>query len=125
MKDKNKKVLKELAIYIQNNWQLKAKMVRCSRPPDKAHKQEQRFKAPYAFNQCDRDKRKGTQLVVLVYFDGEKDYKVFAYPCKLAHEIKWIRKPDSRMTFDSDKLNPRFKFVNIKQFKKEFRRRFP
>jgi hypothetical protein len=121
----NDGVLKDLETWIQEHWHLKAKARRCSRPPDKAHKQEQRYGAAYSFHLCDRDRSQSIQLVVLVHFDGEKDYEVWAYPSESEGDIAWKRKPDGRVTFVAKDLAKQFRFKNIVEFKKGFRDRFP
>ena len=126
-KDKNKKVLKELVVWIRENWRLEAKPVRRSCPAAMVDMNNRRKWGPEAFFLSDENKKVGQQLAVLVYFDGEKDYEVCGYPEKLQHEIKWKPKPfgnKKRMTFNPAELDPKFKFRNISEFKREFRSRF-
>jgi hypothetical protein len=124
----NKKVLEALAVWIKGNWGLEAKMVRRSSPDAMADMNNRRRWGPEAFYLYKQDKKLGRQLTVLVYFDGEKDYEVCAYPYELAHEIQWERKfgknPNNRMTFDPNELKEEFRFKDITEFKKEFPRRF-
>jgi hypothetical protein len=128
MKDDNIERLKKLAVWIKKNWQLNAKMVRRSSPKAMEDMNNRRKWGPEAFCLSKRDEILCKQLVVLVYFDGKKDYEVCAYPQKFQAEIKWKPKPfgdRKRMTFDPKDLNPKFRFNNINHFKKEFKRRFP
>lgn len=110
--------IKNLKKWIKENWRLKAKKVRRSNPPEKVQEQEKRFGGPFGFFLSE-------DLVVLVYFNGQKDYKVLAYPSELVREINWIRKPDGRVTFNPEELPDKFRFDSITEFKKEFLSRFP
>jgi hypothetical protein len=118
-----------LATWIKENWKLEAKTVRRSSPAAMVSMNKKGW-GPEAFCLYPRDKKSGKQLVVLVYFDGATDYEVCAYPRGLSCEIKWKKRsvgkhPNSRMTFDPNALNGRFRFKDIDDFKKEFLLRFP
>jgi hypothetical protein len=127
MIEENKKALEELAAWIKNNWQLRAKMVRRSSPAAMVDMNKRRKWGPEAFFLSDTDKKRGMELAVVVYFDGETDYEVCAYPEELQRQIKWKPKPfgnRARTTFDPTILDRKFIFRNIGEFKKEFRSRF-
>lgn len=82
---------------------------------------------PEAFFLSETDKKRGVEMAVLVYFDGETEIEVCAYPAKLQHQIKWKPKPfgdTGRKTFDPGQLDRKCVFRSIDEFKKEFQRRF-
>jgi hypothetical protein len=127
--EQNKEVLRQLAAWIKEHWRLEAKTVRRSSPSAMAAMNRAGW-GPEAFYLYRRDIKSGKQLVVLVYFDGEADYDVCAYPARLSNEIKWKDKtvgdnPHHRMTFDQSNLPAKFRFENIDHFKNDFLIRFP
>ena len=127
--EQNKEVLRKLAAWIKEHWRLEPKTVRRSSPSAMAAMNKAGW-GPEAFYLYPRDKKSGKQLVVLVYFDGEADYDVCAYPVWLSSEIQWKEKrvvynPNHRMTFDPNNLPAKFRFENIDYFKYQFLIRFP
>jgi hypothetical protein len=123
----NMKTLKNLEGRIREHWKLNPKMVRRSSPGAMKGMNNSGW-GPEAFFLYPRDQE--YDLVVLVYFDGEADYEVCAYPRRLSHEIAWSEKPvgpnkNKRMTFDPRILPSKFRFKDIEDFKKNFPDRFP
>ncbi len=121
-------LIRELRVWIRHAWGQRSKIIfRTSKGS-----QESMGKAgwgPEAFWENPK-KPNRADLVVLLYFDGEELYDVFAYPIAASSEIKWRPKPvgpnpGHRKTFDPKSLPSKFKFGSIARLKAEYATRFP
>ena len=116
-------IKKDVKNWVLNEWGLTARVI--SRAGRKAQDSfEKNGWGPNNFYSNEKQK-KLTQLTILIYFDGEDIYKIFAYPVGLSDEIDWFPKdkgPNKQgvMIFDPRDLNEKFKFSSIYEFKNSY-----
>lgn len=79
---------------------------------------------PDNFHEDSSNPRK-LDLKVLIFFEGETDYQVMAYPMRLRSEIHWEpARSTGRLAFDPKAIDSKFVFKNIADFQLNYPQRF-
>jgi hypothetical protein len=117
----------DLKKWLLNNYNLNAKVIyrQGKKTQDEWNK---RGWGPDNFHRSAKEIKK-YDITVLMYFSGDKNYKVFAYPTSEFTKIKWdLKRIGSNLkkiyTFDPKILNSRYQFENEENFKHEAIARF-
>lgn len=117
---------KELVRWIAGNWNLKAAVVyREGRQTQNGFASGKEPWGPDTFH-ASAGSRRSLDLKVLIFFEGEGEYKVMAYPMRLWDRIKWgpARGSKNRFAFDPEAIDPIFVFADIADFQANFPKRF-
>lgn len=116
---------KILVQWIAENWALRAAVVyREGMHTQSSFATGSKPWGPDNFHE-DPSNPRNLDLKVLIFFEGETDYQVMAYPMRLRSEIHWeqARSP-GRLAFDPKTIDSKFVFKNIADFQLNFPQRF-
>lgn len=114
-----------LAEWIAETWALKASVVyREGAHTQRSFATGSKPWGPDNFHE-DQSNPRNLDLKVLIFFEGETDYQVMAYPMRLLSEIHWrsARSPE-RLAFDPNAIDSKFVFKDIADFQLNFPQRF-
>ena len=117
----------DLKNWLLKNYKLHAKVI--YRQGKKTQDEwDRRGWGPDNFYRSEEDIKK-YDIIVLMYFSGDKNYKVFSYPTSEFKKINWdLKRIGSNLkkihTFDPKILNSRYQFDTVTHFKKDFLNRF-
>ncbi len=119
----------DLESWIRTNWNLKAKSIYRHGRKNQDGMSKSGW-GPETFYESSVTKRK-LDIKILMYFDGSEVYEVMAYPIRLRDEIDWkispkgpAKKLNGIYSFHPLKIDKKFVFENVEQFKATFQSRF-
>lgn len=121
-----KTIQKELRLWCKKNW---SKKVRVIYRGDRLNNEAMLRRRWGADNFYEKHPER-TDAVALLYVDGGGVYEVWAYPVAEQDKIIWKHKaigpnPTNIPGYDPQKLDTRFRFRGLEEFKLEFHQRFP